>query len=98
MQHCYHYTHRQEKKTTLTLELFQKDYLNRHFTGNLVQTLKNVPGVHSMDIGAGFSQPMIRGFGFNRIAVSENGIKQDNKDKVCQVKSYPYYLRAPPVC
>ena len=45
--------------------------------GNLVQTLKNVPGVHSMDIGAGFSQPMIRGLGFNRIAVSENGIKQE---------------------
>ena len=36
------YRHAQEKKTTLTLELFQKDYLNRHFTGNLVQTLKNV--------------------------------------------------------
>ena len=34
------YRHAQEKKTTLTLELFQKDYLNRHFTGNLVQTLK----------------------------------------------------------
>lgn len=57
------YRHAQEKKTTLTLELFQKDYLNRHFTGNLVQTLKNVPGVHSMDIGAGFSKPMIRWFG-----------------------------------
>lgn len=57
------YRHAQEKKTTLTLELFQKDYLNRHFTGNLVQTLKNVPGVHSMDIGAGFSKPMIRGVG-----------------------------------
>ena len=26
------YRHAQEKKTTLTLELFQKDYLNRHFT------------------------------------------------------------------
>ena len=25
------YRHAQEKKTTLTLELFQKDYLNRHF-------------------------------------------------------------------
>jgi len=71
------YRHAQEKKTTLTLELFQKDYLNRHFTGNLVQTLKNVPGVHSMDIGAG--KPMIRGLGFNRIAVSENGIKQEGQ-------------------
>ena len=38
--------------------------------------MKNVPGVHSMDIGAGFSKPMIRGLGFNRIAVSENGINR----------------------
>ena len=32
-----------------------------------------------MDIGAGFSKPVIRGLGFNRIAVSENGIKQEGQ-------------------
>ena len=73
------YRHMQEKKTALTLDLLQKDYLDRHFTGNLMQTLKNVPGVNSMDVGAGFSKPMIRGLGFNRIAVSENGIKQEGQ-------------------
>lgn len=73
------YRHMQDRKTALTLDLLQKEYLDRHFTGNLVQTLKNVPGVNSMDIGAGFSKPMIRGLGFNRIAVSENGIKQEGQ-------------------
>lgn len=73
------YRHAQEKRTALALELLQKDYLDRHFTGNLVQALDHVPGVHSMDIGAGFSKPMIRGLGFNRIAVSENGIKQEGQ-------------------
>lgn len=73
------YRRMQEKKTSLTSSLLQKDYLDRHFTGNLMQALKNVPGVHSMDIGAGFSKPMIRGLGFNRIAVSENGIKQEGQ-------------------
>ena len=32
-----------------------------------------------MDIGSGFSKPMIRGMGFNRVAVLENGIKQEGR-------------------
>ena len=32
-----------------------------------------------MDIGSGFSKPMIRGMGFNRISVVENGIKQEGQ-------------------
>jgi iron complex outermembrane receptor protein len=38
-----------------------------------------MPGIHSMDIGSGFSKPMIRGMGFNRISVTENGIKQEGQ-------------------
>lgn len=72
--------HRQQQKTTaLTLDVVRKDFLHRHFTGNLVQTMEKIPGVRSMDIGAGFSKPAIRGLGFNRIAVSENGIKQEGQ-------------------
>lgn len=73
------YHNRQKKTMGLTIDLLRKDYLDQHFTGNLAQTLENLPGVHSMDIGAGFSKPMIRGLGFNRIAVSENGVKQEGQ-------------------
>lgn len=75
------YRTRQEKLTALPVDVVRKDFLSRHFSGNLVQTLEQIPGVHSMDIGAGFSKPVIRGLGFNRIAVSENGIK-DRKSVV----------------
>lgn len=72
-----------EKKSklnsALSVEVAEKDFLNKHFTGNLVQALEHLPGVRSMDIGAGFSKPMIRGLGFNRIAVVENGIKQEGQ-------------------
>ena len=73
------YRTRQEKLTALPVDVVRKDFLSRHFSGNLVQTLEQIPGVHSMDIGAGFSKPVIRGLGFNRIAVSENGIKQEGQ-------------------
>jgi iron complex outermembrane receptor protein len=32
-----------------------------------------------MDVGQGFSKPIIRGLGFNRVAVAENGIKQEGQ-------------------
>lgn len=73
------YQARNEKKSALSIDKVQKDFLEKHFTGNLVQTIENIPGIQSMDIGMGFSKPMIRGLGFNRIAVSENGIKQEGQ-------------------
>lgn len=73
------YRRAQEKKTAFTLDVLRRDDLRKHFTGNLVQTIENTPGVQAMDIGSGFSKPMIRGFGFNRVAVSENGIKQEGQ-------------------
>lgn len=38
-----------------------------------------MPGISSIDIGQGFSKPVIRGLGFNRVAVSDMGIKQEGQ-------------------
>lgn len=65
--------------SALSVEVADKGFLNRHFSGNLIQALENIPGVRSMDIGSGFSKPMIRGMGFNRITVTENSIKQEGQ-------------------
>ena len=73
------YQQRQAKKSALTVEVIEQDFLRKHFTGNFMQAVENIPGVQAMDIGSGFSKPMIRGMGFNRIAVLENGIKQEGQ-------------------
>ena len=65
--------------SALSVDVADKDFLSKHFTGNLVQALEHIPGIRSMDIGSGFSKPMIRGMGFNRISVTENGIKQEGQ-------------------
>jgi iron complex outermembrane receptor protein len=67
------------RSVSQSVDLADKTFLTEHFTGNLVQTLDNMTGIRSMDIGAGFAKPMIRGLGFNRIVVSENGIKQEGQ-------------------
>ena len=73
------YQQRQAKKSALAVDVVDHDFLRKHFTGNFMQAMENIPGVQAMDIGSGFSKPMIRGMGFNRIAVLENGIKQEGQ-------------------
>jgi iron complex outermembrane receptor protein len=68
-----------DRNTAQTVKWVDKNFLHEHFTGNLMHSLEYVPGISSMDIGSGFSKPMIRGMGFNRIAVTENGIKQEGQ-------------------
>lgn len=67
------------RRSTVQLEVVGQEFLNNHFSGSLMQTLERLPGVHSMDIGSGFSKPVIRGMGFNRVSVTENGIKQEGQ-------------------
>ena len=73
------YQQRQAKKSALAVDVVDQDFLRKHFTGNFMQAMENIPGVQAMDIGSGFSKPMIRGMGFIRIAVLENGIKQEGQ-------------------
>jgi len=56
-----------------------QDYLETHFAGSLMQTLEDIPGVKAMSIGSGQSKPTIRGLGFNRLAVSEDGVKHEGQ-------------------
>ncbi|MDR3142091.1 MAG: TonB-dependent receptor [Tannerellaceae bacterium] len=67
------------RQSTVQLEMADRSFLTRRFSGSLMQTLERLPGVRSMDIGSGFSKPVIRGMGFNRISVIENGIKQEGQ-------------------
>lgn len=63
------------------LEIVSADaaYLSVNRGNSLMSTLEKIPGVKSMQIGQGFSKPMIRGLGFNRVAVVQNGIKQQGQ-------------------
>jgi iron complex outermembrane receptor protein len=73
------YENNVSRNTALKVDVVGKNFLHEHFTGNLMQTLEYISGVYSMETGSGFSKPMIRGMGFNRISVTENGIKQEGQ-------------------
>jgi len=65
--------------SSLAVEEIGRVYLLQHNEVSFAKTLAALPGVSSMDIGAGFSKPVIRGLGFNRVAVVDRGIVQQNQ-------------------
>lgn len=65
--------------SSLAVEEMGRLYLLQHNTESFAKTLAALPGVSSIDIGAGFSKPLIRGMGFNRVAVADRGIVQQNQ-------------------
>ena len=54
-----------------------KEFLDKNRENSLMQTLKKIPGVSTINIGSGQSKPVIRGLGFNRVVVVQNGIKHE---------------------
>ncbi len=65
--------------SSLPVTEISKNYLLKNSSTNFIQTLSSIAGISSMDIGAGFSKPVIRGFGFNRVAVVDKGVVQQNQ-------------------
>lgn len=64
---------------TLPTVRVSAEEMRRHLGHSLMDALSHTEGVRAMDIGIGFSKPMIRGLGFQRVAVTEHGVKQEGQ-------------------
>jgi len=53
--------------------------LHRTTGTNLVDAISRHPGVSQISTGAGISKPVIRGLGYNRVVVVEQGIRQEGQ-------------------
>jgi iron complex outermembrane receptor protein len=56
-----------------------ESFLKKNFSGSLMQSLEKIPGIRAIGIGSGQSKPAIRGLGFNRMLVAENGVKHEGQ-------------------
>jgi iron complex outermembrane recepter protein len=73
------YAERRKREESLNIEIVNGDYLKQNLGGSLMKSLERLPGVSTIDIGSGQSKPVIRGLGFNRVVVVENGIKHEGQ-------------------
>ena len=69
-----------KKQDSQNIEFVDHEFLNENQSGSLMQTLRRMPGINSIDIGSGQSKPVIRGLSFNRVVVAENGIKHEGQE------------------
>ncbi|MDO6813013.1 TonB-dependent receptor [Tenacibaculum soleae] len=72
-----HSTKKVFHKSSSNKQKIGKLFLEQNRDNSLMQTLKDIPGVSTIAIGSGQSKPTIRGLGFNRVVVVENGIKHE---------------------
>lgn len=68
-----------QMRSALNTVSVAKEYIEDNFNGSLMQTLDRLPGVKAMNVGSGESKPIIRGLGFNRVLVAQNGIKHEGQ-------------------
>jgi iron complex outermembrane receptor protein len=67
------------RKSPIIIKPVDMATLNQSSATNLIDALKNVPGVSQITTGAGISKPTIRGLGYNRVISLSNGIRQEGQ-------------------
>lgn len=68
-----------QEESSLILHAVDKDYIDKNTGASLLNSIDNIEGVATINQGVGVSKPVIRGMSFNRVAVTEHGIKQEGQ-------------------
>ncbi len=66
-------------KSTLSHNYISRSTMIRSQGNTFINTLEQLPGISSINTGAGISKPVIRGLSLNRVIVNEYGIKQEGQ-------------------
>jgi iron complex outermembrane receptor protein len=67
------------KKIPIPVNTVKKEDLFKNVSTNLIDNLVKVPGVTQVSTGPAISKPFIRGLGYNRVIVVNDGIKQEGQ-------------------
>ncbi|KAB2918738.1 MAG: TonB-dependent receptor [Bacteroidetes bacterium] len=68
-----------KKESSVDLITVDEGYLQKNMGTTLMNSLDNLPGINSINMGVGVAKPVIRGMAFNRVAVADNGVKQEGQ-------------------
>jgi iron complex outermembrane receptor protein len=66
------------KMPTSVSVLTQKE-LQQHSSTNLIDAISSQPGISQITTGSGISKPVIRGLGYNRVVVLNDGVRQEGQ-------------------
>lgn len=67
------------KRTPVPVNIVKKEELFRGASTNLIDALSRTPGVAQVSTGPAVSKPFIRGLGYNRVVIVNDGIRQEGQ-------------------
>jgi len=67
------------KKTATPINIIRKEDLFKGASTNFIDALSKTPGVTQLSTGPAISKPVIRGLGYNRVVVLNDGVRQEGQ-------------------
>jgi iron complex outermembrane receptor protein len=67
------------KRTPVPVNIVRRENLFNNVSTNLIDNIAKTPGVSQVSTGPGISKPFIRGLGYNRVVVVNDGIRQEGQ-------------------
>jgi iron complex outermembrane receptor protein len=67
------------RKAPIPVASLRRAELMQNSSTNIIDALTRVPGVSQLSTGPAVSKPMIRGLGFNRVVVVNEGVRQEGQ-------------------
>lgn len=67
------------KRTPSPISFVARKELLRQSSTNIIDAISHQPGVSQITTGSGISKPVIRGLGYNRVVVVNDGVRQEGQ-------------------
>jgi len=69
----------ENNRTPSPIAVVPRTQMLQNSSGNIIDALSKVPGISQVTTGTGISKPVIRGMGYNRVVVVNDGVRQEGQ-------------------
>jgi len=69
----------ENNRTPSPIAVVPRTQMLQNSSGNIIDALSKVPGISQVTSGTGISKPVIRGMGYNRVVVVNDGVRQEGQ-------------------
>jgi len=69
----------QMRRMPVTIDVVKREQLMKSVSTNLIDAISKQPGIAQVTTGPAISKPVIRGLGYNRVVVVNDGVRQEGQ-------------------
>jgi iron complex outermembrane receptor protein len=69
----------EQNRTPIPVTIIPQIQLLQNAGSNIIEAVSHQPGIHQITTGPGISKPVIRGLGYNRVVVLNDGVRQEGQ-------------------